>query len=87
MWIIEITDTFAGEANYSWVIRRTINKPLKNRDAVRRAIMHIVEETLGGWQGRCTVAQWTGDYMEVRPPKGYCHVAFAIWDEFAQQSI
>ena len=59
---IEVTDTFGGEANYSWVKEILIStpKPLSDRAIVRRAKAAL------GWSGvRCnrenhgdTIALW-----------------------------
>lgn len=70
-WDIEYTDTFGGEANYSWVRRATIeteeNTP--NREVARRA---KAEMGLTGVRG---TAYWHGDHYEFRP-YGSCTVMF-----------
>lgn len=68
---IELTDTFAGESNYSWVRRyRLEHKPGESS----RALMRRVKKTLG-WSGiRCTVANY-GDLIDIRP-KNAALVAF-----------
>jgi hypothetical protein len=60
---IEITDTYGGEPNYSWVRRATLKVPpaLTKRSLVRRA------KALTGWTGlRCTTYDF-GDMLELRP--------------------
>jgi len=67
----ELTDTFGGEANYSWVKRRTFSMPenCTNRALMRRAKK---EMELSGVRGK------TIDYggpLEFRP-YGSCTVLF-----------
>ena len=66
----ELTDTFGGEANYSWVRRRTFTAPGNASDAllVRRAKAAL------DIQGRHTKADM-GDTIELRFP-GACVVCF-----------
>lgn len=73
MWQIEVTDTFAGESNYSWVKRGVV----RSRD--RRARILAAKE-LAGWPCRVRVTDY-GDFMELRPTKrsGICQVAFLTW--------
>lgn len=69
---IEVTDTFGGEANYSWVRRYTIqqeSKSLTDRQVIREA------KKLAGWTGiRCNKSDF-GDMIELRPA-GMCQVMF-----------
>lgn len=60
---IEYTDTFGGEANYSWVRRATV--PFRAAGSDREA-MRLAKATMGltGARGR-TYKQ--ADYMEFRP--------------------
>lgn len=70
---IEITDTFGGEANYSWVRRHSIEMPGKTTDLalVRRA------KRKAEWNGiRCKVSRY-GDTIEIRPV-GMCCVLFIV---------
>lgn len=72
---IEVTDTFGGEANYSWVQRYTLDllDTISNYALVRRAKREI------GWSGkRCLTVNY-GDMIEVRP-YGECMVAFVTWN-------
>lgn len=67
----ELTDTFGGEANYSWVRRHTLTIPrnLSDRALVRRA------KAWAGWTGlRCKVSNY-GDQIDIRP-QGICNVLF-----------
>lgn len=59
----ELTDTFGGEANYSWVRRGEIELP---DNATDRQIMHAVkrEAQLSGIKGRTFNY---GDFIEFRP--------------------
>ena len=66
-YFIEITDTFGGQANYSWVEKHYIEAEDKN--VVRRA------KNLIGWNGvRCNRYDH-GDLIELRP-RHQCVVAF-----------
>jgi hypothetical protein len=69
---VEYTDTFAGEANYSWVKRASVALPCNasNRTMARRAKAAM---GLSGARGR---GYHTGDTYEFRP-YGYCMVMFA----------
>lgn len=65
----ELTDTFAGESNYTWVIRGTVDGNCSNLAAVRRAKKAI------GWNGiRCRVNNF-GDMIALYPA-GICQVCF-----------
>lgn len=67
----ELTDTFGGEANYSWCRRETLTVPagISNRALVRRG-----KAVLGLSGVRCRVSNM-GDMIELRPV-GSCTVAF-----------
>ena len=66
-YFIEVTDTFGGQANYSWVEKYCIEAT--DVTAVRRAKREI------GWNGvRCDRYD-CGDYIELRP-RGMAQVAF-----------
>ena len=68
---IEVTDTFNGDANYSWVKRVTLDLPdtLSNYSIVRRAKAAV------GWNGKRCVTVNYGDTIELRP-YGECTVCF-----------
>lgn len=89
---IEITDTFAGEANYSWVKRETIVMPelthygydgssnyTKANKAYRRQLVRKVKAIAGWTNWPCTVEDY-GDMIRIEP-KGACMVAFVNFSE------
>jgi hypothetical protein len=66
---VEVTDTFSGEANYSWVKRKELDlmDALSKYSIVRRVKKEI------GWSGqRCLTVDY-GDTIELRP-YGVCQV-------------
>ncbi len=67
---VELTDTFGGEANYSWVKRKTFEAPrtISDRALVRRA------KALIGLQGR-HIKSDLGETIELRFA-GQCIVCF-----------
>jgi hypothetical protein len=67
----ELTDTFGGEANYSWVRRETIEVP---DNATDRQIITKAKAALGLTGTRCRTYSM-GDSWELRP-YGACVVAF-----------
>lgn len=74
---IEVTDTFAGEANYCWVLRGN------TRAKSRRGIINAVK-TVAGWHGWCHVHfERYGDGYTVRPTlsSGVSQVAFVLWED------
>lgn len=79
----ELTDTFGGESNYSWVRRGVVDsKPGENYSdlaAVRR-----VKKALG-WNGyRCRVENY-GDMITLYP-QGICQVCFITFHEHGSAS-
>lgn len=70
-FMIEYTDTFAGEANYSWVRRATIEAPETIADT---ALMRRAKKALGlsGVRGRRE--SW-GETIVFRP-YGACTILF-----------
>ena len=77
MYNIEVTDTFAGEANYCWVKRGS------TRAESRRGVVDAVKR-LAGWHGWCRVhVEDHGDSFVVRPTasSGVNQIAFATWSE------
>ena len=84
---VEITDTFAGEANYSWVRRHSFTMPelthygydgsqgyTKANKAFNRQLVRKAK-ALAGWTGhRCKVEHY-GDTVRIEPV-GACLVAF-----------
>ena len=68
----ELTDTYGGEANYSWVRRRTLEMP---DNASNLAIVRRAKRALGISGVRCRVDHYNGDTWEIRP---YGWAAFAF---------
>ena len=84
---VEVTDTFGGEANYSWVRRYTVETPSceygtsersqYSRTLVRRA------KAAAGWTGlRCTVDN-NGDHITVwlAGRNAPCWIMFIDYDD------
>ena len=71
-WHAEYTDTFGGEANYSWVKRATVTVP---EAASRATVVRAVKRAFGlsGIRGRL---HWFGDCLEFWPARS-CTVVFA----------
>jgi len=71
---IELTDTFGGEANYSWVKRFEIkDESLTDLQLVRKA------KKLAGLNGvRCNKSEY-GDLIELKP-YGINMVLFITWE-------
>lgn len=69
-WDVEYTDTFGGEANYSWVRRASIDVP---DGATDRLIMKRARDALGIYPA----GRWTnyGDQFEFHP-SNCCTVLF-----------
>jgi hypothetical protein len=72
---VELTDTYGGEANYSWVRREVIQVPggSSRTQIVRKAKSAI------GITGRCLRTEWE-DTIELRP-SGSCIVCFITYKE------
>ena len=89
---IEITDTFSGEANYSWVKRETLTMSelthygydgssnyTKANKAYRRQLVRKAK-AIAGWTGwPCKVEDWGGT-LRIEP-RGACMVAFVEWKD------
>lgn len=71
-WDIEVTDTFGGGANYSWVYRYAVRT---SDDISDLALVRRIKSAAGysGIRGRTWVA---GDSVEIRFP-ARCIVIFA----------
>lgn len=72
---IEVTDTFGGDANYSWVKRGTTN-------CTSRRGRIAAAKKLAGWDGWCRVTvDDYGDMMKITPTatSGVCQVAFVTF--------
>ena len=74
-WQFEVTDTFGGEANYSWVKR---TKHTTKRELTSRGVVRALKAYAGLTGLKCRVYDG-GDTLEVRP-YGMCVVAFAMWE-------
>jgi imidazolonepropionase-like amidohydrolase len=74
-YTIEYTDTFGGEANYSWVKRETVEHGEALSD---KTIKSLAKRKMGlnGVRG-----EWTslGDMLEFRPSSS-CTVLFVIFN-------
>lgn len=70
----EMTDTFGGEANYSWVKRVEFDAP---EGLSTRAIVRRVKQALGV-HGRHVTENW-GESLAIRPV-GVCAIAFVTFD-------
>lgn len=74
----EATDTYCGDANYSWVNRETLpDQKYTTLQLVRRA------KKFAGFTGmRCEVANY-GDMIQItpRPSEGVCQTVFVTWED------
>jgi hypothetical protein len=70
-WHAELTDTFGGQANYSWVNRETFELPT---NATRRQIVAAGKAALGLTGVPCRTFD-LGEGFELRP-RNACVVAF-----------
>jgi hypothetical protein len=74
---IEVTDTFGGEANYSWVNRQTLEVPEGTSEL---AMIRRVKKAIG-WNGvKCEVNNM-GDSLQIKP-QGMCQVCFVDFFAF-----
>ena len=71
---LELTDTFAGETNYSWVKRTTLVYATEPTD---RALILAAKRALGLTGIKCTRDDWpdTGATIQL-DPRGLCQRAF-----------
>ena len=72
---LELTDTFGGEANYSWVRRYALDTP---DDISRRALVRRIKNAAGITGVRCKTDDH-GGMITIRPV-GACVVLFATFD-------
>lgn len=70
-FVAEYTDTFGGEANYSWVKRAEF---VMNADSTRRQIVAAGKSAIGLTGARCKTLE-LGEMYELRPI-GFCTVLF-----------
>ena len=79
----ELTDTFGGEANYSWVRRGEIDTK-EGEDFSDLAEVRRVKKALG-WEGvRCTKDNY-GDSITLHPV-GMCQACFITFHAFGNAS-
>ena len=71
LYLCEHTDTFGGEANYSWVQREEFSLPDSASDL---SVVRAAKAALGLSGVRCRRSQ-LGDTLELRP-YGSCSVVF-----------
>ena len=83
---IEVTDTFGGESNYSWVRRERIedvpaarigDNAAQDHKRTRRYLVRKAKAFAGYTGMRCDVSDM-GDLIEIRP-RGICQVCFVSW--------
>ena len=74
-FIAEYTDTYNGEANYSWLRRAEFDAP---EGASQAMIVRRAKAGLGltGWPMR---TESLGDMYKLTPKSGCCTVAFITW--------
>jgi hypothetical protein len=72
-WNVELTDTFGGEANYSWVHRDSFELPASASD---RRIITAAKAALGLTGQRCRRFD-CGEGFELRPVGSFT-VAFVL---------
>ena len=72
---IELTDTFGGEANYSWVRRYSLDAP---DDISQRALVRRIKNVVGLTGVRCATDDH-GGMITIRPMVA-CVVLFATFD-------
>lgn len=78
---VEVTDTYGGEANYSWVRRHEL-RGLEGKSDL--AIVRRVKREIG-WSGyRCRTEKW-GDGIRI-VPSGICQVCFIDFHTFGSAS-
>ncbi len=77
-WNVEVTDTFAGDANYAWVDRYSFTAPENASDA---AIMRRAKR-VAGYSGVRGKRGEFGDTLEFRPYRE-CVVIFVSPDDNA----
>jgi len=73
---IEYTDTFGGEANYSWVRRATIEVPDNASDLT---LVRLAKKVIGLTGVKCKREQW-GDDIVLRPYSS-CTICFITFKE------
>lgn len=74
IWNVEHTDTFGGEANYSWVRRATIELP---DDATQHAIVRAAKAAIGETGNPNRTDYYSGDTYQLDYP-GRCVRTFIV---------
>lgn len=77
IWQFEVTDTFGGEPNYSWVKRAWTKRDLTEKQAVRLA------KRWAEWRGLKCDRVTVDDGCELRP-RGMARVVFITYEEAPQ---
>lgn len=78
-FFVEMTDTYAGEANYAWVNRFKVSA-----SSFRGAILKVARET--GYSGRIRKTADYGSEMVVHDVRGACIRFFTEdWDQDRHQ--
>lgn len=72
---VEYTDTFGGEANYSWVTRETFEAPA---GASTRTLVHRAKAALGLVGYPCRTSH-LGNMIKIVPARS-CTVIFVTWE-------
>jgi hypothetical protein len=80
---VELTDTFGGEANYSWVKRHSIPVPEMRHDKdykyVEAQAKRIAKNAVGLNGVRGEWENWGDTY--VFRPRGMCQILFVNYDD------
>jgi hypothetical protein len=71
---VEVTDTFGGEANYSWVRRYVIDGSMARSD---RTLVRAAKAA-AGWTGLRCDTDYSGDMITLRP-RGACWIMFITY--------
>lgn len=79
----EVTDTYAGEANYSWVKRDTIDTK-EGEDFTDLAAIRRVKKAIG-WNGCRTKTENIGDTIALYPV-GVAQVCFITFHTYGNAS-
>lgn len=72
---VEHTDTFAGEANYDWVKRHSVEL----KDSASRLSIVRKAKALCGFNGIRAKVYDFGDMIQITP-NGYCQTCFVTFD-------
>jgi hypothetical protein len=81
-YAVELTDTFGGDANYSWVRRSKVSAPefdTREPKGYQRTIMRRAKAAVG-MTGVKGVTERVGCGFEFRP-YGACVVMFVTWED------